>query len=503
MNKKKITAMLLVLFPAPCVLAQDADTILENVAEAMGADNLDSIRYSGTGWNAGVGQSYDPTEDWPRFDITAYTRTIDYDGRSSYEDLTRVQGDNPQRGGGGTPLIGEQRAVSVVSGDYAWNVNGQNIAPQPAQAELRQLDIWLSPHGVIKAAMEADDLSATVLMLEGREMTILSFTWDDKYKVNAHITPDNLVERTQTWVANPVFGDMVYEYRFTDYQNHDGVMFPGVIHAHQGDPSIFPGHNWMEVRASSVTPNADAPELEVTAAVRGATVPAVNIATTEVAPGVWWIAGGSHHSVLVEFSDFVTVIEGPQNEARSIAVINEVQRLVPGKPLRFVVNTHHHFDHSGGLRTFVAQGATVVTHERNEDFYRNVFFHPAPRTLEPDRLSGLLPWFAGNRDRSIQTLDAKYTISDGTRTMDLYPVQGLNHNSNMLIAHLPTERILVNADLFSPAAPGAPALVVNQSMLALRDNIERLGLAVEEHLPLHGVPGTHEEFISLVGAAGN
>ena len=470
-------------------MAQDARTVIANASKAMGTDTVKSIQYSGTGWNAGVGQSFSPADDWPRFDITAYTRTIDYDARTSYEDLTRRQGNNPPRGGGGTPIQGDQRAITVVNGNYAWNVNGANIAPQPAAAELRQLDIWLSPHGFLKAAAAAPNATATPMTLEGRKMTIVSFTLNNKYRVNGHITDQNLVERVQTWVANPVFGDMVYEHRYTDYKDYNGVKFPGVLHSHQGDPSIFPGHNWMEVRPTAVQVNVPAAAVAVTDAVRNATIPPVRAESTQLAQGVWLIAGGSHNSVLVEFRDFVAVVEAPQDETRSLAVIAEVQRLVPNKPIQYVVNTHHHFDHSGGLRTYVAQGTTVITHEQNKDFYERVFFYPSARTIQPDRLSMLNPWFAGNRTRSIQTLNSKYTLSDGVRTMDIHPVQGLNHNANMLIVYLPTEKILINADLYSPPVPGQPAPAVNPSITSLNNNIQRLKLDVTRHVPIHGIVG--------------
>jgi glyoxylase-like metal-dependent hydrolase (beta-lactamase superfamily II) len=164
------------------------------------------------------------------------------------------------------------------------------------------------------------------------------------------------------------------------------------------------------------------------------------------------------------------------------------------------VNTHHHFDHSGGLRTYVAQGATVITHEQNRDLYERVFFYPAPRTLQPDTLSMLNPWFAGNRTRSVQTLTTKYTVSDGVRTMDVHPVQGLDHNSNMLVVYLPTEKMLINADLYSPQVPGQPAPTGNPSITALNSNIQRLKLDVTRHVPIHGIVGPHADFVKIVGA---
>jgi glyoxylase-like metal-dependent hydrolase (beta-lactamase superfamily II) len=483
-------------------IAQDAMAVLRAASTAMGAANLKSIQYSGTGWNAGVGQSYSPTDDWPRFEITRYTRTIDYEARTSNEDLTRRQGEYPQRGGGGTPLQGEQRAVTLVSGNYAWNMNGTNVVPQPAAAELRQLDIWLSPHGFIKAAMAASPTAASV-SIAGTKVTIVSFTALGKYRVNGTINDQNLVERVQTWVPNAVFGDMVYEHRFTEYKDYGGVKFPTLLHSHQGDPRLNPGHNWLEVRATTVQPNVTAAALTVPDAVKQATIPAVRVESQRLTDGVWLIAGGSHNSVLVEFRDHVAVIEAPQNEARSLAVIAEVQKLVPTKPIQYVVNTHHHFDHSGGLRTYLAHGATIVTHDMNKEFYEDVLLYPAARTLEPDLLSQRYPWFSQNRVPPIETVTRKYVLSDGNRIVDIYPVQGLAHNANMLMVYLPKERILINADLYSPPAPNAQPPAVSASMRTFNENIQRLKLDVAQHVPIHGIVGTHSDFQKVVANRSN
>ena len=483
-------------------VAQDARTVLQAASAAMGdARGIRSIEYSGAGWVAAVGQSATPDEDWPRFEVINYTRTIDYQNRSSREEYVRRQGNYPPQGGGGTPLQGEQPQRFLNSGNFSWNMNGAEPAPEPAAAEVRLLDIWMSPHGFIKAALEADDATATPLMLEGRPMTVVSFTVLSKYRVNGTINADNLVDRTQTWIANPVLGDTIFDHRYSDYKEFGGVMFPTVLHSHQGDPRLNAGHNWKEVRVTTARANVDAPRLTVPDNVRAATVPAVQVESTQLANGVWRIAGGSHHSVAVEFSDFVAVVEAPLNEARSLAVIAETRRLIPNKPIRYVVNTHHHFDHSGGLRTFVAQSATVVTHQANREFYEDVVFHPGRRTVEPDTLSSLMPWFAGNRVPSFETVNTKYVISDGTRTLDIYPVLGLAHSGSMLIAYLPTEKILINADLYSPPAPGAQAPVANANMRSLYQNVQRLNLPVERHVGIHGAVAPHADLVRLVGGS--
>jgi hypothetical protein len=111
----------------------------------------------------------------------------------------------------------------------------------------------------------------------------------------------------------------------------------------------------------------------------------------------------------------------------------------------------------------------------------------------------LNPWFAAHRTRSIQTLNTKYTLSDGVRTMDIHPVQGLNHNSNMLIVYLPTEKILINADLYSPPVAGQPAPAVTPSITSLNNNIQRLKLDVMRHVPIHGTVGSHSDFVRIAG----
>lgn len=479
--------------------AQDARTVLQAASTAMGAGSLKTLQYSGSGWNAGVGQSYSPDEDWPRFEVTRYTRMIDYEARSSREDFTRRQGNYPPRGGGGTPIRGEQEQTFIVSGEYAWNLQANNANPQPAAAELRQLDIWLSPYGFLKAALAADDASAFSMMLDGRKVTMVSFTFLGKYRVNGTINDQNLVERVQTWVPNPVFGDMVYEHRYTEYKDFNGIRFPALLHSHQGDPRLNPGHNWMEIRVTDVRPNVVVSSLTVPDAVRQAAIRPVRVESTHLGNHVWLLGGSSHNSVAVEFRDFVAVVEAPENEDRSLAVIAQVQKLCPDKPIRYVVNTHHHFDHSGGLRTYVAHGAIVVTHEINRDFYENVFFYPGRRTMRPDLLSTRYPWFSQNRIPAIETVTRKYVISDGVRTMEIHPVRGLAHNSNMLMVYLPSEKILINADMYSPPAAGAPAPALTPGMRTLWENIQRLKLDVVWHVPIHGKAGPMDDFMKIVG----
>src|SRR5437016_9920319 len=416
--------------------AQDARGVLQAAVKAMGTANVKTVQYSGTGWNSAVGQSFSPAEDWPRFEVTRYTRTIDYDAKFSREELTRRQGDNPPRGGGGTPLQGEQQQVAVVKGNYAWNMDGQNPVPQPGQylagipvAEFRQLDILLTPHGFLKAAMAAQNATAISITLPtppgaitaNGKATLVSFTAMGKYRINGTFNDQNLLELVQTWIPNPVYGDMLYELRYTNYKDYGGVKFPTVLHIHQGDPRLSVAHNSMEITINNVQPNVNVAAMTVPDAVQKATAPRERAESQKLADGVWLVAGGSHNSLAIDFRDYVAVIEAPLNEERSLAVIGEVTRLIPNKPIKYVVNTHHHFDHSGGLRTYLAQGATIVTHQANREYYENVLFSAAPRTLQPDRFSTFYPYFVGGRrPLPIETVNQRSVMSFGRGTFHLY-----------------------------------------------------------------------------------
>jgi glyoxylase-like metal-dependent hydrolase (beta-lactamase superfamily II) len=484
--------------------AQDARTVLQAAAKNMGADTLRTVEITGTGMNAAVGQSFAPGTDWPRFELTSYTRTIDYENRTSREQITRRQGNYPPQGGGGTPIQGEQQQHFLTSGNSAWNLQGTTANPAPAAAEVRQLEIWLTPHGFLKAALApgANPTAHTRMsQIPGQpagRVTVVSFTALGKYKVSGAINDQNLVEFVQTWIANPVLGDMLYEIRYTQYRDFGGVKFPGDIHTHQGDQRLDEGHNSFQLTVKNVRANPSVPAVTVPDNVRQAAAPApTKAASQKLADGVWYVGGAGANSVAVEFKDFVAVVESPTNEERSIVVIDEVHRLVPNKPIRYLVNTHHHFDHLGGIRTFVAEGATIVTHARNRDFYERVVFSPAPRTLQPDRLS-LMP-----RAPVFETLNERYAVSDGTRVMEIYAVPGLAHNQNMLIAYLPKEKILVEGDLFTPPAPGAPAPAVNASNRTFRDTVERLKLDVAQIASIHGRVASWDEFTKVIGTGTN
>ena len=157
--------------------AQSAKALLQAADNALGASKVDSIKYTGTGRISYLGQNFTIADDWPRVDLKSWSQTIDYGSKSAKEEMVRVQGNNPLRGGGaGFPITGEQRSTTLVSGNYAWNLNAQGQPQaQNDQAEVRQFMIWVSPHGFIKAALA--DANATVTARAGRCVSSALLRW--------------------------------------------------------------------------------------------------------------------------------------------------------------------------------------------------------------------------------------------------------------------------------------------------------------------------------------
>ena len=221
--------MLLLALLAGVASAQDAKTVIQNAQKAMG--DVNSIQYSATGTAGGMGQNWNPTSPWHPTVITSYTRTIDYASRSSREELTRTQ-ENPPARGGEAPFEGEQKQVNLVSGQYAWNQPGNAPQPAIAAADERQLQIWLTPHGFLSAAAE-NNATAKSGKDGGKKVTVLTFVVG-KNKVTGDIDDQNLVTKVDTWIPNPVLGDMLVETTYTDYKDFSGVKFPTHIVQKEG-----------------------------------------------------------------------------------------------------------------------------------------------------------------------------------------------------------------------------------------------------------------------------
>ena len=442
--------------------AQDSRAALETVAKALGATGLKSIEFQGGGTFFWAGQSYNAGTAWPQFNVRSLTRTVNYDTASLREEMVRTRTLEPPKGGG--PYVrGEHKAVAFLSGDHAWNVAGEAVTPAPIALAERQFLLWSTPHGVVKAAM------AGKATLQGRTIT---FGVPGSFKAMATLDAANLVERVDGTVANPVLGDMAVTVSYADYRDFGGVKFPTKIRQTVG------GLPALELTVTEVKPNPAA-DMPVPDSVRQAGNPYVKVTTQKAADGVWYLTGGSHHSVVIEMKDHLIVVEGPLNDDRALAVIKEARALVPNKPIKYLVVSHHHFDHSGGVRAFAGEGVTLITHDASLQYFERIV--AAPATVSPDHLakSGKKAAVEGVRDRRV--------LTDGTRSVEIRQIAGIQHADDMLMVYLPKEKLLIEADAYTPPAPNtAPMSPPSPFNVSLAENVKNQGLAVDQILPLHG-----------------
>jgi glyoxylase-like metal-dependent hydrolase (beta-lactamase superfamily II) len=471
--------------PAPASPAA-APVTLEAVSKALGASKgLTSLQFSAKGSNHAYGQAWRADMPWPAFKIFSYTATIDYATPAMRIDLQRTNPDTtPVRGGGGLPLLAPQAQSQAVSGKLAWNLatpanGGAPVAtPAPATVADRQLLLWtLTPQGVIKAAMANN---ATVAA------RVISFKVGDT-QVKASVGPANLITSVRTTGDAAVLGDTVTETTFSGYEEYRGVKFPMHIVQKQG------GFPILDLTVSAVRPQSNV-AIDVPSAVQAAAAPppaAVRVDTQKVADGIYYLTGGSHHSVAVEFKDYVVVVEAPQTDDRAVAVFESVKKTIPNKPIKYVVNSHNHFDHLGGVRAAMAEGYTIVTQASNKLYYERIA--AMPHTIVPDRLA------KAAKKPVIEGVVDKRVFTDDTNTLELYRLS-TDHDDTMLVAYLPKAKLLVEADMWNPPAANAPPPpAVSPVVVQLVDGIKKLNIDVQQIAGLHGRLATVQELRTAAG----
>ena len=467
MTHHRYPAIVLLAAAIGCASPTPEQQFINDAAERLGGrDRVVAVRtlvLEGEGTQFNLGQDMRPGASGQTFTVSALKRQIDLAEHRMRTELTRTanfaffQGPAPQR------------QVQGLDGETAYNIapNG-NAARLPAQAtEDRRADFYHHPVVIVAAALAPGAAIANVRS-EGAER-LADITTDDGLRLVVAIDESGQPTRIESRSYHANLGDVTLSTHFAEYEEHGGVMLPRHLITKVDDFTT------AEVRFPMQRVDADTDDLTAPPAVRSATMPtpaAPNVVAESVAPGVWLLAGQSHHSALVELSDHMLLVDAPQSEERTLAVIAKARELQPTKPLTKVVSTHHHFDHTAGIRAAVSEGLTIVTHSGNRAFFEEMAARP--HTIVPDALS------RNPKPVTVETVDDEIVIEDPARTVALYHVAGNPHSDTMLMIHLPAERLIIEVDAYSPASQAHPyaANLVN--------NIVRRKLRVDRVVPLHG-----------------
>jgi glyoxylase-like metal-dependent hydrolase (beta-lactamase superfamily II) len=463
---------------------------LQEAAAAAGAANAKAIEFSGSGRWFQFGQAPSPALPWPQFDVSSYTASINFDAPSARVQVVRKQTIEPGRQ---RPAPVEQKPDLYVNGGQAWTLAPPPNSPpgtapvataQPAAVEERVAEIWATPQGFLRAALASNAKSEPA----GANVEV-SFATGGKYRYTGTINDKNQLEKVRTWIDNPVLGDTLVETSFSDYKDFGGVQFPARLIRTEG------GHPVLDLNVASVKLN---PPVDFPVPQNLARAPAqTNVVSSKLADGVYYLTGGTHHSLAIEQRDHVVLVEAPLNEERSLALIDKIKEIIPNKPIKFVVASHAHFDHSGGLRTFVDADATIVAHELDKPYFEKAW--AAPRTLNPDRLA------KSQKTAKFETYSDKHFLFDGSRTIQIHRIAGNGHSDDLALIYLPAEKILIEADAYTPLPPNAPPPPsVSPYSVNLYENIQKLKLDVNQIAALHG-PGvvTLADLRAVIGPATN
>jgi glyoxylase-like metal-dependent hydrolase (beta-lactamase superfamily II) len=488
---KKLGAVVICLaFLCGNARAQDAKTVIANAQKALG--DVKSITYSGSAKDVAFQQCGANASDMtcrgthdPMRPINNYVRVIDLTAPAS-------------RHTGATNNIGPGGSTTLTPGTFF-----QQVTPQQAdvsQPWLNSLEFYITPWGFLKGAA-ANNATASRRKVDGKNYTVLTWSPTVKapsgknYIINGYVNEQNIVDRVETWVGENIMGDMHILATYTGWKDFGGVMAPSKIVQTRGGWPFFE----VNVTAAKANPADVATLVPAPPAAGGRggagggappAAPALTVTSEKLGDGLYRLTTGpgSYDSVIVEFKDYVMMLEAGQSIARGLAYIAETKKLIPNKPIRYVMNTHPHSDHTGGLPALVAEGATIITQKNNEEFLEKAL--NTPRTLLNDTLA------QNPKKAKIEAISEKKVYSDGTRTVEIYHVAPVPHSNGLMIAYIPKEKVLFQGD-FS-LTPGQPA---NDHVKALAPILAKLNLDYNRYINVHtsDAPQTKADFQKALG----
>jgi glyoxylase-like metal-dependent hydrolase (beta-lactamase superfamily II) len=469
--KKLAVVAICLAFLGASAMAQDAKTVIANAQKALG--DLKSITYSGSAKDVAFQQCGANAADMtcrgthdPMRPINNYVRVIDLTAPAS-------------RHTGTTNNIGPGGSTTVTPGVFFQQVTAQQA--DVSQPWASSLEFYITPWGFLKGAAE-NNATVSHRKVDGKNYTVLSWSPTVKapsgksYVINGYVDDKNMVDRVETWLGENIMGDMHIVATYTGWKDFGGAVAPSKIVQTRGGWPFFE----VDVTAAKANP-PDVASLVPAPAGRGGPggggppAPAPLTVTSEkLGDGLYRLTTGpgSYDSVIVEFKDYVMMLEAGQSEARALAYIAETKKLIPNKPIRYVMNTHPHSDHTGGLPTLVAEGAIIITQKNNVEFLDKAL--NTPRTLLNDTLA------RNPKKAKIEAVAEKKIYSDGIRTVEMYHVSPVPHSNGLMIAYIPKEKVLFQGD-FS-VIPGEPA---NDHVKALVPILEKLNLDFDRYINVH------------------
>jgi glyoxylase-like metal-dependent hydrolase (beta-lactamase superfamily II) len=468
--------------------------VISEIAQALGGrERILAVRtllIEGQGKDFSFGQGARPDEMGSQSDpwkVTGYRRAYDLAaGRARFEQ-TRVSLDAFYAG------PDPAKSVQGIDGAVAYNVGETGNATRVwgrQEMDARRVEMMRHPLTIVRAALDPA-AKVTNVRTQGSER-LVDIALPSGPTVTLAIDAATRLPNRLVWMTDvSLIGDAPIETRFADYRTVDGLQLPTRFTTRTD--------RWLtaDIRIRRQAVNGDAGNLVAPPNVVSATAPGtpqpIRVDAEEVAKGVWYLTGQTHHSVLVEFDDHLALVEAP-SEARTLAVIAKARELRPNKPLTTLIETHHHGDHTGGVRAAVSEGITrIVAHRSIQPFLEELL--KRPHTIVPDALARK----PQSKRVTFVPVDDQFVLKDRAMAVQLYHIVDSAHADTNLLVYFPAGRLLTDADLFFPDDQRTVNASDEQGhatfLHSLLLNITHRKLQVDRLMPIHGKLVPYDRFL--------
>ena len=474
--------LLLQLHCAPQDPIEEGRRVLEQAAEAMGGvaalGGIETISRQGTKQRSSLGQARIAGERLKVQPTRPYTQIIDFTVPREVEPSGS----------------GNIRVMDWVKGGY--NRDSRNLRV----AQIRQLGAYKKEwdrdiaHFLVHALGEESQIEGiSEGIVEERPHRVVSVRYIDGVLFQVYVDDStHLISKLEFTEDRTPYGDLAKERIFSDYREVGGVKLPfSQVTKEMNLVTEVRTFSEMSVNGEIQEDLFEIPEEVREEAASLAHLDTIPVKAIELAEGVYFGRAGQSN-MWVEFEDFILVADGPTNEMQSLEVIRQIRNTVGDKPIRYVVTTHHHADHQGGIRTYAAEGATIVTHALNEAVMRE--FLTRPHTLKPDRYS------QSNQEPQIELVTDRRTITDGSRTVELMHLPN-PHTDGCLVIYLPQEKLIFESDLFEILEGEAWPPLVRPEAKVFYEVATEMGWEIDRIVSGHGRVVEWQELIDAIQAS--
>ena len=430
-------------------------------------------------------------ENWPRLQMT--TASAPFESGTQQETLLVDFKNNRLRletKGSGAGFTGDNTIV-IKSGQGAnYDNRARTITPIPAAQSSQQQFVQYHrrlPHLLLRQALDRSTSLRSLGQdtMDGKPHDVFTFVMADTQQIAVYVdSASNLVSKYELIFVDALTGEEASEVMFGDYTRAGAFQVPQTWRFRQAGDIVADLKLKVEFNPAVTDQSFDVAADGYT---RVAALPDnLEQKVEQLADGVFVIqnvAGQNQNTLAVAFKDYIVAVEAPGSSAGADEVIARIKATIPGKPIRYVAMTHHHGDHIGGLRSFIAEGATVITTEGNRGVVESMAAAP-----QLDRLAK-----NPRKPEFLFVQRGKRVLTDGARTLELIDIGPNPHAREMVVAYLPKERVVFQGDLFFIPANEAPAGPPQASTASFAKKLKDLKLGVDRIASVHGRTTTIEE----------